>query len=535
MTFQAMEYFFGLVKRHPYYCALFNGFLLALSQVMVVPGGYFLPWRYLSWLAWVGLIPLLVLMDQEAEKKNYKEMVRISSVCFFVYYTVGFYWLMICMAYYGNIPWIATFFLLSLVTLTCTFQMACAPLLGYYFKDHFSIPLILTIPLVWVAGEWGRQYSFSGLSWLYLSDSQAFGNLYIVQMADLLGQKGVSWVLVSTNVFLASVFLRKAKVWEGVFVFLILLSVHTYGYYHLHGQIPIHSKGKTFRIAALQGNISLDQKWDRHFRGSILEIFNDLIEKAEKEQADLILWPEAGYPFVINRDGKTFPTKFKTNLPQVIGVPTSRGRTLLNTAFLIDQNENILGAYDKIHLVPFGEYIPLKEVLFFVRKIVNAIGTFTKGEKAVPIPWEFDNETLQLGVLMCYEDVFPEIAVESRRNGAQVLLNLTNDSWYGRSSAAYQHLALSIYRGVENRVPVVRATNTGISAAINPQGRVIKQLPWYEKGYFIYDVPIVNEPISFYSKHGPWFPKLAAVYTFSLLIGCLITSLQKRYQVWRGP
>lgn len=151
----------------------------------------------------------------------------------------------------------------------------------------------------------------------------------------------------------------------------------------------------------------------------------------------------------------------------------------------------------------------------------------------MPINFDFHGKSLKLGVLICYEDVFSEISRKNHLRGAQVLLNMTNDAWYGWSSAPYQHLAISVFRVLETRIPLIRAANTGVSAAIDSKGRVVEQLKWFTEGILLYDIPIEERPLTFHSKYGPWFPRLITILVFSGLIACIITRFQNHYRTKR--
>jgi len=175
-------------------------------------------------------------------------------------------------------------------------------------------------------------------------------------------------------------------------------------------------------------------------------------------------------------------------------------RRLYNSVLLVDKGGDVLGRYSKVHLVPFGEYVPFRKFLFFAKKLVAPIGTFERGASVEPM----FTDGYQIGGLICYEDVFPEIAAEQTRKGANLLAVVTNDAWYGRSSAAFQHLAISVFRAVENRRWMVRSANTGVSAVIDAAGRIISQTDIFEKGMIVSNVKF-GEGSSLYTRFGNWF------------------------------
>ena len=157
------------------------------------------------------------------------------------------------------------------------------------------------------------------------------------------------------------------------------------------------------------------------------------------------------------------------------------------------------GSYFKKHLVPFGEYVPMKKWLTFAKKLTTAVGDFSVGENAAPFLWQGK----RLGLLICYEDIFPELSQKTVKAGAEILVNLTNDAWYGNTSAPHQHLAFSQLRALENRRMLVRSTNTGVTAVIDSRGEILKNLPLFEEGVLTYLLDLHGEK-SFYTRFGDW-------------------------------
>jgi apolipoprotein N-acyltransferase len=243
--------------------------------------------------------------------------------------------------------------------------------------------------------------------------------------------------------------------------------------------------------------------------------------------AEVAIWPESSFPYEVALDHPTL-LKAAGSFPKdlIVGTVTyeSKGRTppellyappgtpIHNTALLLRPDGGIGGAYHKQHLVPYGEYIPLKEVLPFVRKLTAQIGEFERGSGYVLLP----SGPVQMGPLVCYEDIFPEIARNHVRFGANLLVNVSNDAWYGDSSALVQHLNFSVFRAVENRRSLVRSTNTGITATLDPLGRVQKILPPFQRDTLIDEVAILKD-LSFYTKWGDVFAYFCMTFTIVTL------------------
>jgi apolipoprotein N-acyltransferase len=230
-------------------------------------------------------------------------------------------------------------------------------------------------------------------------------------------------------------------------------------------------------VSIVQGNIEQSIKWDPGFQERTIAIHNRLTREAGRG-ADLIVWPETAVPFFLREGGplsqQVLDLAKEMQSYLLVGSP-DRARDIssryYNSAFLISPEGKIVQKYDKIHLVPFGEYVPLKSLLFFVQKMATGIGDFSPGQAFTV----FEAPAGRFGVLICFEAIFPDQVRRYVLAGADFLVNITNDAWFGDSSAPYQHLSMAALRAVENGVILVRAANTGISALVTPTGRIVKQ------------------------------------------------------------
>ncbi|PIQ97458.1 MAG: apolipoprotein N-acyltransferase, partial [Nitrospinae bacterium CG11_big_fil_rev_8_21_14_0_20_56_8] len=263
------------------------------------------------------------------------------------------------------------------------------------------------------------------------------------------------------------------------------------------------------RIALVQGNIEQSQKWDPAYRRQVLEVYEKLSAQAAEQGVDLIVWPEASTPFFFGLDktGSRAVEELARNLktPLLIGSPRLEspdpGATVYNSAYLVEKNGGTAGRYDKMHLVPFGEFVPFREVLFFVEKMVETIGNFGRGTEATV----FNLDGRRFGVSICYEITFPWLVRQPVARGAGFLVNITNDAWFGKSAASYQHFSMAALRAVENRVPIVRAANTGITGWVDVSGRIRQPT-----GLFVQDVVIARitpntGPRTYYARYGDVF------------------------------
>jgi apolipoprotein N-acyltransferase len=265
------------------------------------------------------------------------------------------------------------------------------------------------------------------------------------------------------------------------------------------------------RVAAIQGNIDQGIKWDPAFQISTTKKYVKMTLAAASSQPDLIVWPETATPFYFKTSTKltrlVTETVRKANVPLLVGSPSAEGvkgnRTYYNSAYMVSANGQATGRYDKVHLVPFGEYVPLKSLLSFAGKMVAQVGDFSSGEKGKTLFWR--DKLPPVGVQICFEIIFPALSRSLVKNGAGLLVNLTNDAWFGKSAAAYQHFSMAVFRAIENRRSLVRCANTGISGVVDPAGRILGQTVLFEDAVVDQAVPILSG-ITMYTRFGDFLP-----------------------------
>ncbi len=426
-------------------------------------------------LAWFGLVPLILVMPKRPFKSGF-----VAGVVFFA---VTLYWLNIVMTTYGHLHAVLSFLLYLLLAAYLALYWGAASWAACRLKEFRGYPFALTLPVFWVALEFLRAFLLTGFPWSTLGYSQHTW-LVMVQSADLFGVYGLSYLLVLTNAALAENLLLKGQspsqgrsIKTLAVTILLLMGNYAYGAWCLQ-QEP-DSRTESLSMAVVQGNIPQSQKWRPENQLSTVRSYRELSLRAWQEGSkDLLVWPEAAMPFYFQDGGPLADSvaqlAVETNTALLFGSPAYRRDSgslyYLNSAFMLSPSAELLGRSDKIHLVPFGEYVPLGKFLPFVNKLVAGIGDYSPGEiNPLPIGEH------KLGVLICYEVIFPELARESVRQGSDLLVNITNDAWFGQSSAPWQHLAMARFRAIENRVWLARAANTGISAFIAPSGTVVKQ------------------------------------------------------------
>jgi len=274
----------------------------------------------------------------------------------------------------------------------------------------------------------------------------------------------------------------------------------------------------TVPVGIVQGNIDQAIKWDKTTRLATLEIYARLTRQVAPGSR-LVVWPEAAVPAYLSYEPGV--SEWLTRLAGEVGTPLLVGALdarqdgaatqFLNSAFLV-RAEGLQRRYDKIHLVPFGEYVPLRGLLFFVEAIAAEIGDFTPGRDRVVFPLE----GAPFGTVICYEVIFPDLFRGFVREGARLMVNITNDAWFGESSGPIQHLTMVPLRAVENGVAVVRAANTGVSALVGPDGRIGPELGLSRRGFLRVEAPLAGRP-TFYTRFGDLFGYSCAAVTLAAL------------------
>jgi apolipoprotein N-acyltransferase len=282
--------------------------------------------------------------------------------------------------------------------------------------------------------------------------------------------------------------------------------------------------GAKLKIALAQGNIEQKLKWDPEYSRRIIQTYRDLTLKAAENKPDLIVWPEAATPFFFNleqEDTESLKNLVRSiHIPLLFGSPyqenSPTGRILYNRAYFVNADGETTGSYDKIHLVPFGEFVPFRKMLWFVNKLVEMVGDFGRGEKA-PV---FTLKDRRFSVSICYEVTFPDLVRQPVKDGAEFLVNITNDAWYGRSAASYQHMSMVAMRAVENRVPIVRAANTGITGTIDASGRIRRATNLFVEDLVVAEIVPSRRGPSFYARNGDIFSQtcILASIVFALWI-----------------
>lgn len=410
------------------------------------------------------------------------------------------YWIAIPVHDYGSLPWIIA--LPCPMVLGCYMGLFTGSFCGLIHWAQKSIDWRLTsifAASLWATLELTRGFFLTGFPWLI--QASAFSPWpWAIQGVSFIGS--YAWSGLTVLIPALILFGRyQAKAMMSAVALAILVLAHS---------IWVFSKPDTthqsISASLIQGNINQSQKWDPAYQ---LDTVNRYLTLSRQESLThrprITIWPETAMPFFLQEDGplsrKVFEFARQNNQTFLTGTPGYEPRGsdyhYFNRAILIGPSGGAEGYYDKEHLVPFGEYVPLKSIFPFISKLTTGIGDFSPGTQPEPLR----TKELALGILICYEAIFPELAQKRVANGANLLVNISNDAWYGRSSAPNQHLDLTILRAVEQNRSILRATNTGISALIDAKGRVHSPTALFTEVSVYYSQVTLHQESTFFHRH----------------------------------
>jgi apolipoprotein N-acyltransferase len=455
----------------------------------------------ISFLAWVALIPLFYLLDKKA---SFKEAVYFL-IFGITYYGLTLYWV-------TNVTYLGFILLIGYLSLFC---------LVFYLLGSFFIKRPLrqfTLPAAWVVVEFLKEIVWCGFSWANLGYSQ-FNNLYLIQVADIGGTKLISFAIVLVNFLIWEIIIsykKKAKkptiLKKLISLLLIFMVLGAYSLFRFNKNSKLKER---LDITLIQPNL-LDKQFMKPEDKN--EILNDLLVMAKKAPQDnLVIFPEAAWPYLLDKEDMQLISNFISSSKRdiLIGSITKEEKKYYNSALFFNRKGSLIKAYDKIKLVPFGEYVPFRKYLKFI-KVLNSIGDITPGNQKKG----FSYRGKDFSVLICFEDVFPDYVAEVAEN-KDFLVNITDDSWFLGEPEASQHLSIMALRAVENRISIIRSANSGISGWVSFQGDIVK-LRENKRSLFIrgkgdFKV-LINNKRSFYNKRRGWF----VLFSFLLLIAVFL-------------
>ncbi len=504
------------VKKNRLILAGLSGLLLFFSFPMY---GYGI-------VAWAALIPLFFALKDTTPRAAF----RIGFFTGFVAYIGIFYWIVYVVVHYGYLPIYAGIAAMLLLAAYLSIYTACFAT-GVVILKRRGVPLFLSAPLLWVVLEFIRAHLLTGFPWGSLAYSQY---LYTkaIQISDITGIYGITFAIVMVNAVLYDLLSEKLKrrrlVVETVFAGVVITAMLVYGHIRTAEIDAVMNRAPGLPVALIQGNIEQSVKWDPLYQSQTIDIYSSLSRESVPPGNGLIVWPETAAPFYFQHPGPLQEA--------VVDIARASGSALLfgspsyeaekgtvhymNSAYLIGPDGALGGRYDKVHLVPYGEYVPLRRFFPFIGKLVVGVGDFRAGRGFYPLTAAGH----RLGVLICYEGIFPEAARDYKRENVGFLVNITNDAWFGRTSAPHQHLSMTVFRAIENRLFLIRAANTGISAIIDPKGAIVSRTGLFERTILRGGVKIIDEKTC-YTAYGDAFVYLCII---ALLIITISTTQRRK-------
>jgi apolipoprotein N-acyltransferase len=460
-------------------------------------------------VGWVALLPLLLALTRAETSLG---ALRLGYVTGAVSSLGLLYWTSLVVIQYGGLSLpVGIGIMVALCLASAVFPCLFAWLVNRWLRRLGATALLLS-PLAWVAVEMLRSHTLLRFSWCLLGYSQQ-PNLPVIQLSRYTAVYGVSFLLVLASAVLAylAVERRAPRRWAAS-AGLVLVLVLVCGHGMLILRQPLAEIGR-LRVGLVQGDVMQDEKWDPALAWRNIDRHLDLTRQAAAAGARFVIWPESSVPFLYDRHPEVAEELQAFTREQGLYLlfgnddweasPQGDSRAFVG-AKLLDPQGRLTYRYHKMRLVPFGEYVPWKPLFTlggrYAAKLVQQVADFSPG--AEPTVGSVDAQSF--GTLICYEAIFPDHVRLFTARGADLIVNITNDAWYGRTSAPYQHLAMAAFRAVENGKFLVRAANTGITAVVDPRGRILEQTALFERAVVVRDVPIVSGR-TFYARYGDVF------------------------------
>ena len=489
-------------------------YLLAIASGIVFACAF--PEYDIGWLAFVALLPLIVAV---VRTRRTREAFLLGWIAQTVAWLMMVPWVVRVMSHYGGLPYLTgVLIFIALSAILGIYGGAFAAIVHRLRLGDAFAPWLL-VPLAWALVEFARTHLLTGFPWNLIAASM-IDYAALVQFDRVAGPYLLGAMVVLPATVVAWSITQKTSAGPRVVVvgatgiFLLVW----WGTGLMASKLFVRPTGGPQHVAALlQPNISQEMRWDE---SSVIDIFRKMeamTRQAAASGAKVIVWPESTVPLAFART--PFYTKAIEGISREFGVDVILGSVaddpgdqarLWNSAFLVTGGKTS-GRYDKIRLVPFGEYVPLRKMLFFAQKLVRAVGEFQFGTNTRPLSGAF-----RYGPAICYEIVFPQITRNQVSNGANVLVTVTNDAWYDGTSAPRQHLNQARLRAIEGDRYLLRAGTTGISALIDPTGRILQQMPMGREG-IIYARFETRDSVTPYVRFGDWFAWLSLVAVSAML------------------
>ena len=437
--------------------------------------------------------PLLIALATKRQPPLRAFLLGLTSG--FIYFTGTLYWTGTVIRTFGGIPLPAAILGVILLALYQGLFPALFALIVSRLIARGGLTALVLADAAWVATEFFRGVVFGGFPWVLLGDSQVTV-LPVAQIASVFGVYGVSFLVAFINAAIAYAMLtagRRRAVAIGSAA-IVLVAIGAWGTARI-ADGSLTRMGSPIRVGLIQANIPQQDKWKAGEARRIFTTYISMTRDAVTRGAEYVIWPESATPFMFEQDrvGQEALRALARELriPILFGSDqevTQPEPALYNAAFLVTPDGKTAAVYRKIHLVPWGEFIPMKRLLFFVSPLVDSFTDFSPGTEMVLLPV---NSHLT-STAICYEVVYPSLIRQAVQAGSELLTTITNDAWYGHSSAPYQHFALASMRAIEQGRYLARAANTGVSGVVDPYGRIVRQSGIFEQDALVEQVRFLN-------------------------------------------
>ncbi|MBN2209147.1 MAG: apolipoprotein N-acyltransferase [Candidatus Coatesbacteria bacterium] len=506
----------GLPQNRPFLrkaiLAAASGLLLALA----------FPKFELVYLVLVAFVPLFFSLESERGMRAF----WLGFIAGFLFYIISLFWITEAMRNYSDLDFVLSIIVLLLfVGYLASLIGAFANIVSMSANSRLSV---LTVPMFWVAIELVKAKIMSGFPWNNLNWA-VYRQTTFIQIADALGGYGISFGLVAVNWLLYLAISRLMGRRSGpsipriaIALAVLLLFAWGYGHYRLSTPPPCTA---SLKAGIIQPNIPQAMKLDSRFAWQMLQTYAQLAEGLPLEELDMAVLPEAAITVAFNESRgaqswvkQTFSDR---GCPVLLSSVATKDGGFTNSAFVVEPDGRTY-RYDKVHLVPFGEYNPFPVLLHFIEVLAGYEGSLEKGEQHFVLPLD----DILLGVPICYEIIFPEISREFVNNGADLICTLSNDTWFGETSGPYQHFSSAIFRAVENRIPVLRCANSGISGLIDATGRIVLETPIFVTRADVVQIDLRGGN-SLFRKVGDLFAYLCLAG--AILAGAILAGIKRAY------
>ena len=475
--------------------------------------------------AWIALVPLLIAVSGGSGHPSGARPPRMSRAFAMgllagaIYFVGTIYWTGTVVATFGGLATPVAIFAMLLLAFYLAIYPAVTAAVTALLVRRVGTTALLIAPAVWVATEWARGILFGGFPWVPLGNSQVTV-LPIAQLASVLGVYGVSGVVALINALIAFAVLGagRRRIIASVAAALLVFLLGAWGTLRIR-EGSLARQGTPVTIGLIQGNIDQGDKWDPGQARRIFTTYIAMTRDAVRRGANFVLWPESSTPFMFEEDvpgGSALRELAReVRVPLLFGSDQIERGTeprMYNAAFMVNPDGTTAGVYRKIHLVPFGEYIPGKRWLYFVSPLVESMAEFAPGGEMVMLPVGRH----QTSTAICYEVVYPSLVRDAVLAGSELLTTITNDAWYGQSSAPHQHFAMASMRAIEQGRYLARAANTGISGIVDPYGRVVVRSALFEQVGLVGEARFLTVR-TVYSKIGDAVAYASVVLTLAAL------------------